>query len=220
MDEKKSLRILVVDDNPKNLESALLLAEEGHTVDVASTLKEALEELTGYDYCSTQMFREPKTERKYDVVLTDMNFPMGGNEYCSGKIKAHDVQPLGYAMMLAAARQKVPYIAILTDCNHHEGPIASTFDMLYGSEGVEPMRHPFKVDESKVMFFDVRDVNPSFITPAGKFREGDSPTIEWESTKEEVEHYNSLSREEQEKQYPPCKNWKHALERIINEDYK
>ena len=133
----EKLEILVVDDNKGNRASAELLKEDGHKVRTVKTFTDAITLLE---------------KNKYDVVLTDLMFPFGEKrEAMNVGFKAHMendryvANPLGYAVVLYAVRKEVPYIALVTDTDHHAGPIAGTFDALLDFSA-EPMRPLFKMN--------------------------------------------------------------------------
>jgi CheY-like chemotaxis protein len=166
MEEKKTLEILVVDDDPKHQAAAERLREAGHNVTVAKTFLEALGLLGVF----IQKYSGPqdgprcyKPEMAYDMMLTDLMFPLGG-EMCDfillteekgeeeGRYKP---EPLGYALALHAARVGVPYVGIVTDSHHHAGPVAATFD-LFGKQGYNKSkpRPVFDLGRTKMMLFD------------------------------------------------------------------
>lgn len=162
----RNLEILVVEDKEKHLEGIKALEAEGHTVTVAK------------DYIAAQKFlygdyKKETKAKKYDVVLTDLMFPMGGEPYeevsmgDNDKEKRSAENALGYAIVLAAAQKKIPYVAVVTDMNHHQNPIAATFDMIGSDKVIRDAdtdeltyysRRSFKIDDSKVLFFDIRDL--------------------------------------------------------------
>jgi len=161
----KKLEILVVEDNELHREAAKQLLTD-HNVAIAEDFVGALK-LMGHkinEDCEV-------VEKKYDVVLTDMMFPMGG-EYPDLVNMVEDTsvryrgQPLGYAMVLFAAKQDVPYAAVLTDMDHHHSPISATFDLFYDHSNKHG-RQEFKINGTKCIMFDNRDLPNAYLLKSG-----------------------------------------------------
>lgn len=138
-------RVLVVDDNHDEIEGAkIALAERGITPVIVSGFDQALEKLEiGYD--------EPK-EPKFDVVLTDVMFPKGGDRCMSDMgmalAKRQGEMPYGPLVALRAIQSGVKKIGIVTAGNHHDDPFVFAFDNLHG----------FEVGELKVVCTNRHDV--------------------------------------------------------------
>jgi len=155
----EKLNILVVEDKPIHQESARAQLNE-HNLVVAP------------DYCSAISSLK---ERKPQILLTDMMFPMGDGEESNpirhlGREALYSEQPLGYAVALYAARPiiAVPRIAILTDATHHSNPVCATFDQFDIGFKVDPneptvktqtkIRPLFKINNSLFTMLDSRDL--------------------------------------------------------------
>ena len=202
----KKLDILVVDDNQLYRKAAEHLLAE-HNVATARTLVEALKLMghkTSYD--------EEIVGTNYDVVLTDMMFPMGGrrsadivNMSQEGEWKRHEDQPLGYAMVLFAAKEKVPYVGLLTNMNHHDTPISATFDLFYDRSN-EHQRQEFVINGSKCIMFDERDLSSAYLMKDGSFSE-QSP---YNLSDEKADSYVR----EGDYGFQRVKNWKAVLEAL------
>ncbi len=184
MDENKkpeSLDILIVEDKEINLCTVDGIRAQGHNVDVATSLSDAITLLGGQRkrYASLT-----GAKKHFDVVMTDLMLPYG--EGCEafrqsgGPDPKVEEAPLGYAIALNAARMGIPLIAIVTDMNHHMSPVASTFDLFYlpegayatkGTDDARPAqfgsnRFAFRVNDSLVVLYDSRDFpQPGKIEP-------------------------------------------------------
>jgi len=201
MENKKQLEILVVEDKPINQRSISQLKEEGHNVDIAETFAEAVEYLGN----------ESKEGKKYDVVLTDMMLPLGEgivNLSRQGERERYQENALGYAVALHSARKGVPMVAVVTDMNHHAGPISATFDLFYTEEGGRPI---MTVNDSRLMMFDERDLTRLYVLKDGNMTE-DRP--DYDAPEEEKEKYVK----DEEGHYQTTKNWKAALTKLITGD--
>ena len=182
----EKLDILVVEDKKIHQDSANDLLGE-HNIVAASNLVEALAHL-GQDYVGNRTgsgfieraesnrikeIAQESAGKSYDIVLTDMMFPLGPgiiNLTREGEYQRHEEQPLGYAMALYAAKQGIPLIGILTDMNHHAGPIAATFD-LFRNRDSEHGREEFTINDSKVALFDNRDFPEMYLMKDGSLTE-------------------------------------------------
>lgn len=115
----RKLEILVVEDNPVHQQSAKEMLGEDYKLRIVSTF-----------YAAYSALREFKP----DVLLTDMNFPMDGEEYdlsTESYVRAKP-SPLGDRLAFLAARPHigVQRIAVYSDSNHHQGAVAETFDFM------------------------------------------------------------------------------------------
>ncbi len=158
----KVLKILVVDDNPKHQASARKTLA-GHEVSVAQNFHQLQSALTpnrdrvriirdeqGVDY--DEALRIAKAEIGYDVVLSDLLMPKGSTDVMGregGKL-AFDDFGYGYPVVFLAAKAGVSFVAVVTDENHHNHPVAYTFDLVGGSG--QWSEDDFMIGDTKVMF--------------------------------------------------------------------
>lgn len=159
--ETRKLKILIVEDKPEHRKSIEELVQEGHIVDVAKDLSEAIGFLGGFP---SHVVKQGKTsEVPYDVVLTDMMFPVGGSEsgvYFTHGFDRSEVAPLGYSLALYASQRGVPYIAIYTDATHHGGPVPATMDLFdapCSKSGDQKKKMRLTVGGSVLVMYDIRD---------------------------------------------------------------
>lgn len=134
--KEKIMRILVIDDTQKHLDSALQTLGE-HEVITCSTYDEAEDLLTDYDYAKDCL------KNKWDVVFCDLLMPAGSRAQGQGKIFVGQEMPVGWALALLAARNNIGLIAVVTDMNHHHHPASAMLD--------HTNDHIFKIDGSKVL---------------------------------------------------------------------
>ena len=115
-------RILVVDDNQKNLEAAK-------------------NQLTGCELTTCATFTEAKAaiiNGNFHVVMTDVMMP--GEKNGQGPQSAHYVGslvPIGLVVALLALKQDVPHIYIVSDTNHHDHPVAWALDSIVGGKRIK-----------------------------------------------------------------------------------
>lgn len=108
-------KILVVDDNPVNLQKAKNQFTNKNVVLFCSPLFSVAVGLL--------------KRHKFDIVLTDLMLP-GEPEGTSTDIGKDT--PYGLVFSILAKNMGVPHVAILTDISHHSGPIAWAMDNLLG----------------------------------------------------------------------------------------
>ncbi len=64
----------------------------------------------------------------FDVVLTDMMMPMAKETLADGVFDPRVQMPYGFVIALEAARRGAKFVAMLTDTNHHKGPMSAALD--------------------------------------------------------------------------------------------
>lgn len=121
-----ALRILVIDDTPKHIESAKS-GLAGHR----------LTAVTGYQDAMSVLGSE-----KFDVVLTDLHLPMS-SQTMGEKFRLGELVPYGVLLMVEAARQGAKHVAVVTDLNHHDDPFSAAFDHY--------SRFPVQIESAKVV---------------------------------------------------------------------
>jgi len=127
------MKILVIDDTQKHLDSAVKTLE-GHDVTLCTSYDEALELL------------EPKKETPYwDAVLCDLLMPAGRDAQGSDKYVGQEM-PVGWSLALVAAMRGTKYVAVASDMNHHDHPGSAMLDRLDGYKG-----HIFNIDGATVL---------------------------------------------------------------------
>lgn len=146
MEEKtKKLEILVIEDKEVHQESARFLLKD-YKVTIVGNYDEAMDLLVG---------GYQKEKQQYDVVLSDLMIPQGRGDMQTDKSLASETMPFGFPIALIAAKQGVPYVAVVTDMNHHEHPLAYTFDFL---KTKRQQVDKLGIENTECMFFDERDV--------------------------------------------------------------
>ena len=166
----EKLSILVVDDQEINLRSIDELVEAGHEVDTARSFVEASKKILrakGSDYGEHLRKFEGvnKAQGGYDVILTDLNFPLGGESgelvnIANDSYERHQESPLGYSLLFLAAHKGTQNVAVVSNMNHHDGAIAASFDLLYGCVPPNPklVRPTYQINDTNVMMFDSDDL--------------------------------------------------------------
>ncbi|MBP7831713.1 MAG: response regulator [Candidatus Pacebacteria bacterium] len=114
----KKITILVVDDNKSNLQNA-----ENQFKNKNVNL------ITCHLFSAAAVMIKNK---KFDIVLTDMMLPGEAEGISSDNPQIGKDTPYGLVLSIAAKNAGVPYVAIVTDINHHAGPIPWAIDQILG----------------------------------------------------------------------------------------
>lgn len=115
------MRILLVDDDHQNLDAWKKLLEHPK---VAQTLW--IKSKVSVDICSTFISAvDFLSQKKYDVVLTDMSMPVELSDTYRKRMHVDQV-PYWYVIVSAAKELGVRNIAIVTDSSHHSDPVSSS----------------------------------------------------------------------------------------------
>ncbi len=112
---KQNYRVLILDNDPKNLEKAAAMLK-GHSIVMTKSLESAV------GYCAPD---------KFDAVLTDMQMPLDRH---FGALSPDAINPAlevpyGFAMVFEATRRGIP-VAVVTDGNHHQDWVSAMFDRI------------------------------------------------------------------------------------------
>jgi len=157
------MKILVIDDTQKHLDSAVKTLE-GHDVTLCASYDEALQLLEPqYD----EDIRDSKCEQYkseglgwsaaskkakkdaqincWDAVLCDLLMPAGNDAQREKKVLGQEM-PVGWSLALVAVMRGAKYVAVASDVNHHDHPGSAMLDRLDDSSG-----HIFSVDGAKVL---------------------------------------------------------------------
>jgi len=135
------MEILVIEDTEMHMQSAREQLS-GHNLEIVSAYEAAEISLQ---------------HNQYNVVLTDLMMPKGGNSVMSPKGMRYifDLLPYGFPLILLAAKKNVPYIGLVTDVNHHDHPMSACIDPLssaYWNEKNSPSSL-LRINNSRVGIF-------------------------------------------------------------------
>lgn len=127
----RRLRILLVEDKNENIGAAMVMLAD-HELTLAK----------GYDEAHKLLEVIPSSmEAPFDVVLTDVMFPKGGNDCMNEEGKAlvrrQGDMPYGPVVALRALSVGVKRVGILTQGSHHSDPFVFAFDNLKGFQAGE-----------------------------------------------------------------------------------
>ncbi len=117
---QKPLSTLIIEDTELHKRSAIdQLYQRKVTYIIAQNYEQGKQYLTA-------------TEKPFSIVLTDLMMPKGSRDTMSPKGMEYifDQLPYGFPLALLAAKQNIPYIAIVTDINHHNHPMSACIDNL------------------------------------------------------------------------------------------
>jgi CheY-like chemotaxis protein len=191
--ETKALEILVVEDNLMHQDAARALLKD-HNLTVVGTFDDAMDEL--------------KNWQKYDAVLTDLFFPQGRGEMMRDKSMGKIEMPFGYAVSLIASKHGIENIAVVSDANHHDNPIAYTMDFLSGRGGQGPIVQ--QVGTSRLAVINSGALQQAYLKSDGSVTLEDPYTLPKDS-----ERRQEFARKG-EYEFQRVKNWKAALEQVMN----
>ncbi|OGL72419.1 hypothetical protein A3D69_02400 [Candidatus Uhrbacteria bacterium RIFCSPHIGHO2_02_FULL_54_11] len=127
----KKLRILVIEDSKIHQESARATLE-GHIVVIAETFHDGMSWIVN-GYSSAKREQEGKTT--FDVVLTDMMLPVDLGSLSMAdrrKFPEGTLAPYGFSLALRAAQEGIPFVAMVSQGNHHADPVCHSLDYLGG----------------------------------------------------------------------------------------
>ena len=139
----EKLSILVVEDSPISIERAKVdLASRGNLT-VKTTYHDAIEFMHGL----------ARDKKRLDMVITDDRIPFA--EEPTYPVSSWDTFTgraisLGPRIVLYAIGEHVPYIAMVSDTNHHEDEFAATSDdfKLFGHLGGNELVHSINTGDS------------------------------------------------------------------------
>ena len=189
-------KILVVEDEPHNQEAARILLQD-HELTIREDFNSAMNELTEGGYSRGG-------EQKFDVMLTDVSMherrvrcPITG-EWC------YEELPLGYALILVAAKEGVPLIGVVSDA------VLKFFarDKANGYQGP-----PIRVEDSTCRFF-LDDSLPLLFMRDGRLQEG----FNWDDYDEHPERYESYPKRSKSRSGMPIfyRNWLGAFNKLVD----
>ena len=119
-------RVLIIEDNKRHINRAyeqLIYV----SFDLCENYLDAVRKING-GYKDGQKIEKTA----YDIMIVDMFVPFSQGKWDPGSMASHTFdnspQTFGYALSLLGIKNEVPVIAILSDLNHHAGPITATFD--------------------------------------------------------------------------------------------
>lgn len=127
------MKILVIDDSQKNLDSAVQTLA-GHDVTLCSAFEDAVELLN---------------KEQFEVVLTDLMMPAITRKNITGKKRdfLNKEMITGWSLALVAAMNGTKYVVVASMANHHVHPGSAILDNFSGCSG----DHVFSIDGAKVM---------------------------------------------------------------------
>jgi len=136
------IKVLLVEDKDEHVSSSTF--PEDVEVTRVKTYVEAINELYGTrggEYNADAIDFLKRNPKRYDVILTDMNFPVGtgfiaGNSSTHETLRAYgmeidqidDPKPLGWPLIFVAQQVGIKKIGLYTDTNHHQGIMALALD--------------------------------------------------------------------------------------------
>ena len=224
-------KVLVVDDKEINRQSASLLKEAGYEVATAENLAEATE-LLGLEDPFFPIDREFRSD--YFAVLTDLMMPIGYHKKSACDCGMDIETTAGYPMAIIASIIGVSNIAILTDMNHHQSQDAAVFDMFQfktGNHDRRGIRPVYRLNESRFMLLDERDVTSAYARKDGKFDGQEAydcntiGKINDKKIREDFDAFNARIKELDNARYITgvygyalkAKNWGAVLERLLSD---
>ena len=121
---KKRIGILVVDDNPENLAKARRDFAGKNVKLTCSPLFSVAADLISRD------------ASRFDMVLTDLMMPGEARGVYKNSPEIGKEVPYGLVLSILAKNKNIPHVAIMTNVNHHSGPIPWAMDRIFGENQV------------------------------------------------------------------------------------
>ncbi len=173
------MKILVVEDSQTHREAAKRQLAE-HEVTVVKSFVIASELLHGHEGVAvggrtheeyTPPLVMPAYENllpvSFDAVLLDLNMPAEKTASCMAGGEGE--VPYGFILALRAVQCGVKYVGIITDANHHSGPLTAALDLICPAYWHEDENQPiFRIGETRLVIAH---------TP---FEKGDGEVKDWE----------------------------------------
>ncbi len=116
----KKVRILVVDDNLENLAKARRDFADKNVKLTCSPLFLVAADLISRD------------ASRFDIVLTDLMMPGEARGVYKNSPEIGQEVPYGLVLSILAKNKGIPHVAIMTNVNHHSGPIPWAMDSILG----------------------------------------------------------------------------------------
>lgn len=147
------VKVLLVEDKPEqvNLNGFPIEASVTSVTNLADAVREIYGSRNG-GYTDLDV----KNPKGYEVLLTDMNFPIGEGKFGGYELSdlvsrgRDEPLPLGWPLVVMGAQAGIKKIGMLTDTNHHNGPMAATFDILH--------KNAMKLEDSLIYIWNSRVV--------------------------------------------------------------
>ena len=202
-EKMKPLDILVVEDNKTHRDAAEKQLED-HNVILVPAFDYAIDYIT-----PKEVYKENEKGKKewmiethdFDVILTDLLMPQGRGDCMTpaNRKMGNEERAFGFPLAIIGAIQGAKYIGVITQMNHHNHPMAYTFDLI--REDHEPCR--LKINETTVMFFN------EYLGGTCLLKDG---TYTDDFDNHEEDEYVTYHNKELDRDMPVyAKNWKKAL---------
>lgn len=147
------LRILVVDDDQRNLDSAQRLLGDEHDLTTCTSHEEAVKLIdTTIREIGSIVGKGPS---RWDVVLSDHNMPAWAS---ASSTRRGEMMMVGWQIVLLAALNGAQYCAVVTAGNHHDDVTSAMLDPLGKAywayiERDPEYTAPFVINGAKVGFW-------------------------------------------------------------------
>lgn len=133
------MKVLVIDDNARNLEAAKAQLKE-HDLTIVDNYDDGQNELRQFDF---------------EVVLVDLLMPASRQQQGEKGIRfVGQEMPVGIFLALLAAKNGAKCVAVLTDSDHHSHPASACFDAIQRDENCP---QPLTVDGATVVLSNNRN---------------------------------------------------------------
>jgi CheY-like chemotaxis protein len=209
-DKAKKLEILVVDDSDVHRNAASILLAD-HNPTIVDSFDSANDVLVGkYDWETRTTYK-----KEFNVVLTDLLFPQGRGamQGYEGLMLKNEPMAFGFPLVLIAARQGVKHIAIVTDMNHHQHPMAYTFDFFKKMSEKHKEIERLNINGSVCMMFDERDLPKLYPMKDGTLTDNDPYLI---SDEKQLDNYITKKvYASGTEDFLYTKNWAAALDALL-----
>lgn len=109
---------------------------------------------------------------QFDVVLADLMMPMSKRSLTGDFYKPEEQVPYGFVTALLAAKHGVKHVAVVTDTNHHHGPMSAALDLFEEHTLEGRTYHRFTTNSSTCMYMHAMFLNDMTDNPCKDCTDG------------------------------------------------
>lgn len=109
---------------------------------------------------------------QFDVVLADLMMPMSNRALMPDVYNPKEQVPYGFVTALLAAKHGVKHVAVITDTNHHHGPMSAALDLFEEHTLEGRTYHRFTTNGSTCMYMHAMFLNDMTDNPCEHCTDG------------------------------------------------
>lgn len=112
------------------------------------------------------------TRPQFDVVLADLMMPMSNRALMPDVFNPKEQVPYGFVTALLAAKHGVKHVAVITDTNHHHGPMSAALDLFEEHTLEGRTYHRFTTNGTTCMYMHATFLNDMTDNPCEHCTDG------------------------------------------------